>query len=95
MLDAGLPMTQVCRELNISELTYYRWRHKYGEALVDRYDLRELRKENRRLRELIADQALEIFDLRNEVELGPLPCRSWTPVVVHPESHAGVGDSER
>lgn len=51
----------VCRKHGITEQTYYRWRSKYGGMSVpDVRRLRELEKENARLKKLVADRSLEI-----------------------------------
>ncbi len=64
-MEGGGVLGEVCREQNISEQTYYRWKRKYGgmdqsEALR----LKELEKENLRLKRLVADQALDIQILK-------------------------------
>ncbi len=64
-LGKGLRVPQVCKELGISEQTYYRWRQKYGgmaPALAKQ--LKALEKENVRLKRLVADQALDIQILK-------------------------------
>ncbi len=59
-LAKGLPLAQVCRELEIHEQTYYRWRKEYGGLRVDQAKrLKELEKENVRLKRLVADQVLD------------------------------------
>ena len=48
----------VCQEHNISEQTFYRWRRKYeGMDVSEARKLRELERENQRLKRLVADQA--------------------------------------
>lgn len=64
-VEGGSVLGEVCREQNISEQTYYRWKRKYGgmdqsEALR----LKELEEENLRLKRLVADQALDIQILK-------------------------------
>ena len=55
----------ICRELGISEQTYYRWRQKYGGMAPDMAkQLKTLEKENGRLKRLVADQALDIQILK-------------------------------
>jgi len=56
----GTPAVQVCRRLGITETTFYRWRNSHelpGEA--DARDVRELRDENQRLRQIVANLLLE------------------------------------
>ena len=53
-------MAQVCKTLGISEQTYYRWRRAYGGLRVTQAKgLKELEKENARLKKLVAEQALD------------------------------------
>jgi len=59
-LAQGQPLVDVVRKLEISEQTYYRWRKEYGGLRVEQAKrLRELEKENARLKRLVADQALD------------------------------------
>jgi putative transposase len=51
----------ICRKHSISEQTFYRWRHRYGGMSVpDATRLRELERENTRLKKLVAERDLEI-----------------------------------
>lgn len=60
MLSTGKDLTEVLRHLEISEQTWHRWKHGYGEMSVsDARKLKELEDENRRLKRLVADQALD------------------------------------
>ena len=64
-LGKGLRVPDVCRELGISEQTYYRWRQKYGGMAPEvARQLKALEKENARLKRLVADQALDIQILK-------------------------------
>lgn len=67
-VERGKTVAAVCREHGISEPTLYRWRSKYG-GLEDSElrRLRELETENRRLRSVVADQALDIAALKEVV----------------------------
>ncbi len=59
-LGKGLKVPEVCRQLGISEQTYYRWRQKYGGMAPEMAkQLKVLEKENVRLKKLVADQALD------------------------------------
>jgi len=64
-LGKGLKVPQVCRQLGVSEQTYYRWRTKYGgmDPLMAK-QMKELEKENARLKKLVADQALDMAILK-------------------------------
>ena len=56
----GAPAVQVCRRLGITETTFYRWRNRYEEpGDVEARDVRELRDENQRLRQIVANLLLE------------------------------------
>jgi transposase-like protein len=64
-LGKGLRVPEVCRELGISEQTYYRWRQKYGGMAPEvARQLKALERENARLKRLVADQALDIQILK-------------------------------
>ena len=64
-LGKGLKVPQVCKQLAISEQTYYRWRQKYGGMSPGlAKQLKALEKENGRLKRLVADQALDIQILK-------------------------------
>ena len=59
-LVKGLSTAEVVRKLEITEQTYYRWRKVYGGLRLDQAKrLKELEKENGRLKKLVADQALD------------------------------------
>ena len=59
-LAKGQTAAEVVRRLGITEQTYYRWRKEYGSLRVDQAKrLKELEKENARLKKLVADQALD------------------------------------
>jgi len=65
LLGQGKTVPDVCKEIEVSEQTYYRWRQKYGGMSPEMVkELRELQKENARLRKVVADQALENAILR-------------------------------
>ena len=59
-LGRGLRTPQVWKKLGVSEQTYYRWRREYGGLRLDQAKrLKELERENVRLKRLVADQALD------------------------------------
>jgi putative transposase len=59
-LAAGATVPDICRSLGISEAPYYRWKRQYGGMQVDQLKrLKELEKENARLKRLVAEQALD------------------------------------
>lgn len=64
-LGKGLKVPEVCKQLGISEQTYYRWRQKYGgmdPAMAKQ--MKQMEQENVRLKRLVADQALDIQILK-------------------------------
>ena len=61
--------SQVCRHIGISEQSYYRWRREYGGLKVDQAKrLKELGRENTRLRRAVADLTLEKLVLKEATE---------------------------
>jgi putative transposase len=61
-----MKVADVCRKHGITEQTYYRWRRAYGGMQVNEAKrLRALEDENRRLKKLVADQALDIAMLKD------------------------------
>lgn len=64
-LGKGLKVPEVCKQLGISQQTYYRWRTKYGGMDPQMAkQLKALEKENARLKKLVADQALDMAILK-------------------------------
>jgi putative transposase len=64
--EAGASTGELCRRLGISQETLYRWKRKYGGLEVsDARRLRELEEENRRLKRLVAEQALDVLALKD------------------------------
>ena len=58
--DGGETAQAICREHNISEQTFYRWKKKYGAMeLADAKRLKELEKENAELKKMLAESMLE------------------------------------
>jgi putative transposase len=59
------PISMLCREYGITETTFYRWRKKFaGMAVPDAQRLRQLEKENARLKRLLAERDLEVDALK-------------------------------
>ena len=58
--EAGLATGELCRKYGISDATYYNWKAKYGGMTAsDAKRLKALEDENRRLKQLVADQLLD------------------------------------
>ena len=63
--EKGMPVKELCRKYGMSEATLYNWKAKYsGMAVSEARRLKALEDENRRLKKLVADQALDIVMLK-------------------------------
>jgi putative transposase len=63
--EAGGKTSDLCREHGISEATFYNWKSKYGGLEVSELRrLKSLEEENRRLKQIVADQSLDIQALK-------------------------------
>ena len=72
LLAQGKTVEEVARHLEITESTWHRWRNQYGGMKADDAKrLKELEKENTRLKKIVADQALDI-DMLKELNRGKL-----------------------
>jgi transposase-like protein len=61
----GRPVAEAIRSIGVTEVTYYRWRHEYGGLKGDQVKrLKDLEKENERLRKAISDLTLEKLILK-------------------------------
>ncbi len=59
-IASGSTIEQVCRQLQISDATYYNWRKQYGQMKLDQVkQLKSLQKENAQLKKLVADLSLD------------------------------------
>ena len=68
-LANGQKTAEVCRKLGVSEQTYYRWRREYGGLRVDQAKrLKQLERENARLKKVVADQAVDLAILKEVSE---------------------------
>lgn len=68
-LSQGQPVAQVCRSLAITEPTYYRWRNEYGGLKVDQVKrLKELERENSRLKRAVAELTVDKLILKEATE---------------------------
>jgi len=69
-LGKGLTVKEVCRKIEVTDQTYYRWRQKYGgmsPQLIK--ELKALQKENTRLRKIVADQRIDMEILKEAIEI--------------------------
>jgi len=63
--QAGVSAQELCRKQGMSDATFYKWRAKYsGLEVSDVKKLRQLEDENRRLKQMVAEQALDIQALK-------------------------------
>ena len=69
VLSKGQSVVQVCRTLGVTEQTYYRWRNEYGGLKIDQVKrLKELERENSRLKRAVADLTLDKLILKEAAE---------------------------
>ena len=60
LIGQGKSAAEACKQASVSKDTYYRWRKEYGGMQVDQIKkLKDLEKENSRLKKLVADLALD------------------------------------
>ena len=64
-MSKGQKVPDVCKELEVTEQTYYRWRQKYGGMQPEMVkQFKALEKENARLKKMVAEQALDMEILK-------------------------------
>lgn len=67
--ESGIPVKEVCRELGVSDATFYNWKAKYGGMEVsDVTRMRELEKENAELKKMFAEMSLENRAMKSFIE---------------------------
>ena len=67
-VESGRPVGEVCRQVGVSEQSFYRWKRRYegmGEAELRR--LRQLEEENRKLKKIVADLTLDKHILQDVI----------------------------
>ena len=68
-LSQGQTVGQVCRQLGVSEQSYYRWRKEYGGLKTDQAKrLKDLERQNNRLRKAVSDLTLDKLILEEALE---------------------------
>ena len=68
--ESGTPVADICRKLQVTETTFYRWKKKFTELDVSELrELRQLREENRKLKGLVADLSLDKTILREALRI--------------------------
>lgn len=69
LVAQGQTVGEVCRRIGVSEQSYYRWRREYGGLKIDQARrLKDLERENGRLRRVVADLTLEKLVLKEAAE---------------------------
>jgi len=69
LLAQGKRVGEICRQIGVSEQSYYRWRREYGGLKVDQARrLKDLEQENARLKRAVADLTLDKLILREAAE---------------------------
>ena len=59
-LNTGASIEQICKQLEISQATYHKWRNQYGGMKADEMKrLKELERENARLKKIVADLSID------------------------------------
>lgn len=67
--EAGIAVKEICRELGISDATFYNWKAKYGGMEAsDVSKLKELERENAELKKMFAEASIEIRAMKNLIE---------------------------
>jgi len=67
--ESGIAVKDICRELQISDATFYNWKAKYGGMEAsDVAKMRELEKENTELKKMFAEMSIENRALKNLIE---------------------------
>jgi len=68
-VDSGTAVVEVCRQMGISEATFYVWKRKYGNLdVTELRQLRQLQDENARLKRLVADLTLDRHILQEVIK---------------------------
>ena len=58
--DAGMKVVDICRKMGVSEQSFYRWKSRYASLGVSELrEMRQLREENRKLKQVVADLTLD------------------------------------
>ena len=70
--ESGTPVAEICRKLSVSEQSFYRWKRKYqGMDIAELRRLKQLEKENRELKKLVADLSLDKQMLQDVLKKKP------------------------
>jgi putative transposase len=95
LLGEGSEVPEVAKALEISEVTYHRWRAQYGGMKADDVKrLKELEAENARLKRIVADQVLEVAALK-EISKGRMEVKSGSRPLCVALLAGSAGDASR
>jgi len=68
-VEGGVPVGDVCRQVGVSEQTFYRWKKVYGSMPAsEAREVKQLREENAKLKRLVADLSLDKVMLQDVVQ---------------------------
>ena len=69
-VESGKPVGEACRQIGVSEQSFYRWRRKYeGMGVAELRRLRQLEEENRKLKKIVADLTLDKHILQDVLSI--------------------------
>ena len=72
--ESGTPVPEICRKLQVAEATFYRWKRQFGGlGLSELRELKHLKEENRKLKQLVADLSLDKTILQEALR------KNWQP----------------
>jgi putative transposase len=78
--EVGIPIAELIRQVGVSEQTFYRWKKKYADLEVDQVrQLKQMREENARLKQIVADLTLDTPPLYGDSELELFSRRNSSP----------------
>ena len=67
-VESGRPVGEVCRQVGVSEQSFYRWKRRYeGMGVAELRRLRQLEEENRKLKKIVADLTLDKHILQDVI----------------------------
>ena len=67
--EAGTPVAEICRKPQVTEQTFYRWKRKFGSlGTPEIRELRQLRDENKKLKQLVSDLSLDKHILQQSLK---------------------------
>src|SRR5271170_2049246 len=90
--EAGVATPELCRKHGVSQQTFYRWKAKYGGLEVsDAQRLRQMEDENRKLKQLVAEQALDIVGFKAALSKSGRPAGETRDCGLDPHGDGALG----